>query len=937
MTEASIIRNPDENQARPPAPSSSTATTTKVMRTPHRLIGRERLIAQLVDARRKRCIVMQSPAGYGKTTALLAWREALYPLGFQVAWLSLDARHDELAVFLDALAASLARVDPSITRDAALLGGRGLDDEALERTVIALVHSIAERQGELVLVLDDLHRLGSSRAHQCLQWLLDYAPPNLHLAIASRGAIPLSLGRMRDAGLLLELDLHDLRLSMAESEAFVKAQTPAISMRDARRIHEMTDGWITGLQLMLVGTKCRKSLRERRDKPTEFLAMQALDLHTFAEYFEREVLSLLDVGEIELLVRMSICERICAPLCIALSADASHPDGVLRLLARLESDSLFLVPAGRDGHHAWYRLNPLFREMLNERFLKCDESRRQVVHRAAWHWFRDHDHADEAVRHALLCGEPAAAADLVQNIARGLQLSGELRKVVGLMHLLPKAEIDARTGLRLWRIHLHLYAREFDACAVAIAQLRAELAPDDHHSHFRLTLLQSALAVQRDDLDGASALLPALRSMPAEVQGIAAGACNNLLSWLHARRGEFDAAREVQRTRVPMLPDGTPVMGTSAGILSGRALVAFSHLLEGNMSKVEHVCRDVLFEAEQRGSAAAEAAALAAALLGEVLYESGDAQQARMLLENQLDVIERVSFPDAVASVLGVLSSSHWLAEHRLDATACLDRLEEYALRYDLPRVLALCLVQRARRDAQCGHVDAVRTHLARLEELAAGCNARSLIHAELQLAVQQGLADWRIANGDDSGAVQTLATLIDLCRAHGWQRRQTGFEMQKAAALARRGDDEAAHALTLSALRRGHRLGLARTLLDADADVLALIDRVTAGEAQDPLLQFYVQRLHEAHRRAVETPAGSMMSGSRAGDTQAHETLSARESTVLNLLAQALPNKKIAKTMDISPETVKWHLKNIYGKLGVSCRDEAVARLRDLALDKQE
>ncbi|BCQ27033.1 AAA family ATPase (plasmid) [Caballeronia sp. NK8] len=933
MTETIIIRNPNhdlDDAATPPVACASPRVSTLV-------VGRERLVAQLVEARRKRCIVVQGPAGYGKTTALIAWREALYPLAFQVAWLTLSDEIDDLARFLDALAASLAQVDPAISRDAALLGGRGMDDEAIERTIIALVRRIASRQGDLVLVLDDLHRLTQRRCHRSLQWLLDYAPPNLHVVLASRGAIPLSVGRIRDAGLLLELDLRDLRFSMAESRAFLKSQCPEIGSREARQMHELTDGWVAGLQLMVVGARRRKAApvpSAPDDPPAD---TQLLDVHTFAEYFEREVLSRLASSEVELLVRMAVCERLCAPLCVALLGGADDSGDVLKLLARLESDNLFLAPAGHDAHHAWYRLNPLFRETLLERFRTRSEAQRRQVHQAAWRWFQAHDHADEAVRHAMLAGEPAAAADLVAHIARSLQLRGDLRKVVALMRLLPQAEIQARVGLRLWMIHLHLYAREFEACESAIERLASDLAPDDTQSRYRLTLLHAALAVQRDDLDAACELLPHLRALPHDAQGIIVGARNNLLSWIHARRSDFDEACRVQTERAAALPDGTPIMGTSAGVLSGRALAGLSHLLQGDLLQTERVCRDVLYEAEQRGSAAAEASALATALLGEVLYESGEADQARKLLEERLDVIERVSFPDSVMSVLTVLSASHWLAGHRLDAIACLDRLEDYSTRHDLRRVLAHCLALRVRRDLQRGQFDAAQAHLARLDALAARAASHTSTSAwvEFRVIAQQAHVDWRLIHEDYDAAAHALSPLIESCRERGWQRRLAFLEAQKAVAAQGLGDAGSARRLMLSAMRLGHRLGLVRTLLDADPAVPDLIVRVSKDAPQDAVLQFYADRLRDVHARATAAQAASTKPKARSGDAKVHDLLSARETKVLSLLAQALPNKKIARTMGISPETVKWHLKNIYSKLGVSSRDEAVARSRDLALSE--
>ncbi|MFM0549634.1 LuxR C-terminal-related transcriptional regulator [Paraburkholderia sediminicola] len=908
-------------------------------RSTARIVARERLLAQLLDARRNRCVVLQGPAGCGKTSLLIAWREALLPLGFDIAWLTLAPEDNELAHFLDYLVASLAHVNPAMCREAALLDGRGMDDETVERTIIALVRGIAAHSNDVVLVLDDLHHVTNARNHEALQWLLDYAPANLHLVLVSRGTVPLSLGRPRDQGLVLELDMRDLRFTAAESEAFLKAQVGEIGQRNARHMHELTDGWVAGLQLFAMRLKRKKqsvSDLASADPPAH---AQLLDARGFAEYFEREVLSRLAPSEVELLVRMASCTRVCAPLCIALIGDEQSPAEVRALLTRLESDNLFLAPIESSGRESWYRLNPLFRETLLERFRARSEPHQRNVHLAAWTWFRDHEQPDDAVRHALLAGEPAAAADLVLRVARTMQINGDLRKLVGLIRLLPLAEVQARIGLRLWMVHLQLYAREFDACATAIARLHADIPESDAHSRYRLTLLQAALAVQRDDSDEAVSVLPHLLPIPADADSLAVGGRNNLLSWIYMRLGEYEEARRVQSEAPQLLVDGAPLMGTSAGMLNGRCIAGFSYALEGRFIQVERISRDVLFEADRRGSAAAEAACFAAALLGEVLYEFNELDAARKLLEDRIDVLERVSIPDSVLRVLTVLSAVHWVAGHRLDAFAYLERLEEYATQYGLHRLIAHSMAEQIRRHLLSAQFDAAEAGLARIDMIAARAVDTSVATpagagAEIHAMAESSHINWCIAHEDFESAAARLQALIPFCEARGWQRHVAHFQMQAAVVDARRGRSDAARDAVLAALRRGHRLGLVRSLLDADPGALDLITAVVQGEAHDPVLSFYVNRL-QAARKATLSRGGEAAAkpGTRSAPPTGAETLSEREARVVGLLAQALPNKKIARTLGISPETVKWHLKNIYGKLGVTSRDEAVARVRDLEL----
>ncbi|QFZ84016.1 helix-turn-helix transcriptional regulator [Variovorax paradoxus] len=900
-----------------------------------RVVARERLLARLTEARHRRCVVLQGPAGCGKSATLVAWRQALLLLGFDVAWLSLGADDDELTRWLDSLVASLKQVDPAIAREAAMLGGRGTDTEAVERTIICLLHGIAAHPRELTLVVDDLHHIGCERIHEALQCLLDYAPPNLHLVLLSRTAVPLSLARLRDQELVLELHQGDLRFTLAESGQFLKAQLGEIAARDARHLHELTDGWVAGL-LLFSNLRKRKKQQARGDPPAEAPVREHVhNAGAFAQYFEREVLSHLSAAEIELLVRAAVCSRFCAPLCTVLTEPPLQQTDVVTLLARLESDNLFIVPLEGAEREPWYRLHPLLRETLLERFRALSEMQRHRVHTAAWQWFHAHGHIEDAVRHAVAAGEPAAAADMVQQSAKLLFSQGDLRQVVRLVRLLPAEQVQARPALRIWTLRMQLYAREFEAAAAGIERLQADIAPDDIVSRNALFLLRGVLALQSDDTDAAMAILPQLLQPPAEADGMALGAHRMLLSWLYMHRGEYERARSVQLDATPLLFEGSPLTGTTIGSLGGRCMVGFSYALEGQMIQVERICRDVLHKAEQRDDAHTDPACFATALLGDVLYEHNDAEGAIKLLEDRLDILERVSIPDSVLKVLTVLSAAHWVAGHPLDTFACLDRLEEYAVQLGLDRLLAHALAERVHRHLQCGELDAADACLARLDTVdarhrPAGPSARDEIHA----VTAHAHVRWCIANEDLHGAAARLEPLIALCDARGWQRRVALLRLQNAFVDFRRQRVDAARRHMTVALRQGHRLGLVRSLLDTDPDALQLIGEIEQGEPLDPVLSFYVARLAAAQRTpardASTPPAGTQRAPQTAPGLQGLD-LSEREAEVLRLLAQALPNKKIARMLGLSPETVKWHLRKIYGKLGVASRDEAAARLRDL------
>ena len=277
-------------------------------------------------------------------------------------------------------------------------------------------------------------------------------------------------------------------------------------------------------------------------------------------------------------------------------------------------------------------------------------------------------------------GESGAAADLLENAAHGMAVRGELRTLAGLVRHLPGQEVLLRPGLRMWMIRLDLYARDFDACGAGIQRLRADLPADDAVNHFALTLIEAMLAVQRDDAEAAMALLPQLLDAPAGTDAMTLGGRDNILSWLYMQRGDYERARRIQLDNPERLVDGAPLLGTASGTLQGRCLIGLSYAMQGQITQAERIYRDVLRDAELGGGACTEPGYLATALLSEVLYEQNDPQAMVRLVQERVEVLERVSIPDSVLRLFYMLAASHRAMGHKLESFAWLERLEDSPL-----------------------------------------------------------------------------------------------------------------------------------------------------------------------------------------------------------------------------------------------------------------
>ncbi|MGY6270984.1 LuxR C-terminal-related transcriptional regulator [Achromobacter denitrificans] len=877
------------------------------------LVARTRLLSRLAQARGQRCVVLHGPAGSGKTSLMIAWRRELVAAGIDVAWLALGRADDDPARLFDALQTGLRKVDPALVSEAAVLAGRGSDASAIEAAVIALVRAIAAHPRELVLMLDDAHHLRDPRVAGAAQMLLDYGPANLLCALSTRRPPVLALGRLRDQGQLTELGMDELRFTPEESAQLAHALLGAIDEPTVSRLYEQTGGWVAGLKLL-----CMDLRHARRGASVR-------DARGFARYFEQEVIEQLPPSLAAILIRCALPEHFNAELCAQLLGDAPDVGASLEQFATLERQGLFMVPAGPRYPDGWWRLHPLLRNVLTPRLDTLPAAQLRALHVAAWHFFSARGMHYDAVHHALRAGAVEDAAELVEDCADDLFARGELRQLVGLMRLLPAATVRRHAGLRLWGAWTQLYEHRLSECGRTIAQLQDELVDAPARERYRLTLLRGLHAVQRDDTAAAMAVLPQLLTPPADADGITLTGRRCLLTWIYLYRGEYEKARLSQLEGPTPTVRGQPLYGTPVGLLAGRSLIGLTHAVQGQVIQAERAYRDVLFEAERRGPSCADAGTLAAALLGEVLYELNDAQGALSLLEPRLDVMERVSIPDTRLRMMLVLGRSRWLMGRPLDAMDYLEQSRDYAERMGLDRILSYTLLEMLQFRLRQGEQAQARELLRALEELDArhaGAEAGTL--SEILVVAERARIRLWLCTGDLDLALARLESLTALCRQRGRVRRVPFLQLQVAAALRQMGRHGPARAQVRDALRLGHELGLVRTLLDAHDAVPAMVAEAARDPGLDTVLAFYAERLAAAaHDPGAGTPAPA--APSRPG----LEALSPREAEIARLLAQNLPNKKIARALDLSLNTVKWHLKNVYGKLGASGRDDVMDRLR--------
>ena len=373
------------------AGTAEVVITTKLFRPGLRQqsVERKRLNDLLREGRTLPLTLVVAPAGWGKSTIVADW---LAHDDVTAGWVSLDGGDNDPKRFWRYLL--LAADQAGSAAGAAAL--RRLDaagSDVLRDVLPSFVNELASAEAPLVLVLDDYHLVTSAQVHATVATLLDRSPPQLHLMLITRADPPLPLSRLRVRGDLAELRAEDLRFSAAEAVEFFSSRLgPLLSEHDVLRLLARTEGWAAGLQLAAL------RLRDRAD-PADFIErLTGADWH-IVNYLGEEVLASQPPEVREFLLVTSVLNRICAPLCDALTERA---DGA-SLISEIYRANLFLVPL--DDEHRWFRYHHLFGGLLRHELARTAPDRPSALHQRAAQWYADHGDAAEAIGHAIASGD----------------------------------------------------------------------------------------------------------------------------------------------------------------------------------------------------------------------------------------------------------------------------------------------------------------------------------------------------------------------------------------------------------------------------------------------------------------------------------------------------------------------------------------------------
>jgi LuxR family maltose regulon positive regulatory protein len=860
-------------------------------------------------------VVVAAPAGYGKSTLMARWHARLVERGVSCAWLSMDEDDNDTARFLRHLIAALQKANPDIGKDVAedLIADFASGSSSVLEAIAGDLAQVAHR---IVLFLDDLQLAEGPEVREILDWLINYAPRPLQYVIGTRRDPGLRLSGLRVRSQLLELGAEQLQFDAKEAAQFYKSRLGRdLQAQELHTLLTKTEGWPAALELAAL-------VLSGSSDPKAFIQNFAGTDTGVVDYLCDMVLSQMDERTRDIVFRMSMFDRICAPLARAVTGVNDAEEALQGLRTR----NLFLIPLDRSWQ--WVRFHHLVGEFFHETYRRtAPEQARECLVRGA-RWLHANDHLEEAVNYMIRAQEWELATQWVADTVEELVFRfGYHQTILRWMNALPEACVNRYPVIRIqYAFALSFYPRhqEYEAQIYRLQQLLQNLETQAHHDARGIDELRCAVEMQvamstglRDDGMRAGELAAAWLARWPEASLRRKGVMGNVLSFGHKTRGHIDRGLQViaETRRWLEQSEGYYALSWTA------YLEAVLHLKRGNFYDSRLACTRGLELVERKLHGHSGQTSLFHALLAGISYEFDEIDQALMHLELALNSVNECPHADAVIVAYLTQARIQFLRHDDSGALAMLREGQELGEQRGWRRLTLSLAAEECRSFARAGHLEEARLVATRFDfhELPPRSGASPLSSDKALRAA----SSYQLKQSP-----RLIVEALDAAIEHSQQRElaHRSVELLVLRALAEKEDGNWASALAdvRLALTIAAPRNYLRVFLDEGLELGALIDRVDMEQLRGSEAAPLARRLQRAmHPSDVQGGVPISMG----------EELTKRELSILKRLESGLSNKEIAEAIFVSEGTLKWHLHNVYGKLNVKNRTGAMTRARALGI----
>jgi len=905
---------------------SHTLLQTKLYIPPTRpeLVSRPRLIERLNEGTLsgRKLTLISAPAGFGKTTLVIEWTQNSDQ---PIAWLTLDEGDNDPVRFWAYFIAALQTIYEGIG-EAALTAFKSRRPPPIEMLIADIINEIAtipdpstrSSTPRFFLVIDDFHLITNHQINETLAFLLDNLPPKMHLILSCRADPTIPLARLRSSGQMTEIRSVDLRFTTDEADAFLNdVMGLGLSTEEIIALDQRVEGWIAGLQMAAL------SMRGRKDV-SGFIKSFSGSHRFVLDYLVEEVLNQQSSDIREFLLMTSILERMTAPLCNAV-ADRDDSQEVLTQLSR---DNLFLIHL--DDDRRWHRYHHLFADLLRSRVEQTQPDMLPVLHHRASDWYESAELVEEAVTHAMAGEAYERATSLVEKNAMQMIIDGKHPAVSRWLEALPDELVRTQPWLCVYRAWIRYWVgmrEQLEDClqdaerALAGTPLPSEA--EGQHIAGYIAAIRASNALSNEEIlralemaQKAVELLPEgdyMRSLVGITLGAALASQGNVVE---AQRAYAEASASAQKCSYRTLS------------VSATCYLGMTQTKQARLHEAFGTYREALELANEPGGQQLPIAGFPMVKLGDLSREWNDLDAASYDLTKGVEACAQWGQADFLADGYVALTRLQLAQGNLRGASNTLRKGERLAQRAKVDNFI-ICWLDECRLRLWLSE-----GNLAAADRWAQASGLRvdselsyhhDLHHINLaRVLVAQGVQQPSGTCLDE--ALGLLARLLVAAEKAGWIHEQIKILILQALALKVGGDIEETLTALTHALTLAEPGGYVRTFIDEGIPMSKLLRQaVSRGIAVG-----YAGKLLAALEGETEDKSRVM---EKTSSSSIIESLSKRELEIMRLLTTHLSSTEIAGELVISTNTVRSHIKRIYGKLNVHSRRDAVRRAEELEL----
>jgi LuxR family transcriptional regulator, maltose regulon positive regulatory protein len=879
-------------------------------------VHRIRLIEKLnINYQKNALTLVSAPAGYGKSLLVGCW---LLNYNIPFAWISLDENDNDLQTFLEYVIASIDNVSKG-KLDSSVKLLQSVKTKPLQEISNILINSIDKIDKEFVLVIDDYHNIKNTDIHLLIDNLLQYPPDNIHLCIITRRDPPLKIGSLRAYNRMNEIRMNDLSFTLEEIKILFRNMTDLeIGEALSEKLLKRTEGWVTGLRLTALSVNSVEQLngilnKIKEDNPViiDFLVEETLD--KMPEEFQK------------LLLKTSLLEKFCPELVDILeTSEGKKKDDNINgneLIKWLESTNLFIIPL--DEEHKWFRYNPLFREILsNQLKKKISQEQISTLNKKLSQWFEDKIQIENAIDHAMKAGDEELAADIVErNSAKGMDCDEWLR-LEKWLSMLPVDVIDRRPRLLVLMAWIGKISFNFNLLAVSLNKCQVLLGkhPEKSPLYGEICCLLGYLRlfVDTDINEGIKFIKTAMKLVPDNNYGALRAETEMQYVLLKHCSGKNKEAIDYALNRLYKLnPDKQRLWERlQFGLCS-------VYLLDGDLLHCYRYAKQMLESIEKNRNVFA--VVWSRWFMGITSFYKFELEEAKKHFEyvsqNRFNV-----FNHAVIDSIYSLAVTYQLLGEESKADETVDLMDDYAGWTKRPSHNTLLKSLKARLWLLRGNISEAiiwqRSFNIDVVMPTIGffVGARTITECAVLIAEATELSLM--------SAGKKLKNMFDVTKALNYNGKSVELLILQSIMYNKQGLERQSLSAMKRALAIAESQGWILPFIEYGKDTMDILDKFIKKRVYVP----YCQKLIEIYKKFQISEKKNALSKQNLVEDLC-EPLSQRELEILSLLSLGFKNKEIGDKIYLSPTTIKKHVYNIFQKLNVHTRFDAISKARKLGL----